>query len=140
MVFALTIAAAGYAHAFTALDAPGNRIDGVPAGMMFFMATVNLLAAVGDFRMILARGIHGTRRLARHLWRMCFGLFIATGSFVAQLAMMKYLPPAFRSLPMIIVLAAAPLVVLVYWMWRIRLKQNLRGVMTANAVEARPAI
>ena len=41
---------------------------------------------------------------------------------------------------MIIFLAAAPVIVLVYWMWRIRLKQNLRGVMTANAVEARPAI
>jgi hypothetical protein len=47
---------------------------------------------------------------------------------------MKYLPAAFRSLPVILVLAAGPLVVLLYWMWRIRLKQNLRGLMTAKPI------
>jgi hypothetical protein len=137
MAFAFTIAVLGYAQAFTALDRPGNQINGVPAGMMFFMATVNSLAAIGDARMIVAGGIQGTRRLARHLWRMCFGLFIATGSFVGQLALMKFLPEALRSVPIIVVLAAGPLVVLLYWMWRIRLKQNLRGLMTATPIEAR---
>ena len=39
-----------------------------------------LLAGLGDLRVIL-RGISGRRRIARHLWRMCFGWFIATGSF-----------------------------------------------------------
>jgi hypothetical protein len=136
MVFAFSMAAAGYAHAVSALDRPGNQIDGVPAGMMFFMATINLLAAIGDARMIRAGGIRGTRRLARHLWRMCFGLFIATGSFVAQLAMMKFLPAPFRSLPVILMLAMGPLVVLVYWMWRVRLRQNLRGMMMAKPLEA----
>jgi hypothetical protein len=134
MVLAFTLAALGYLGAFTALGRPGNRLDGVPAGMLFFMSTINLLAATGDARMIVAGGIQGTRRLARHLWRMCFGLFIATGTFVAQLASMKYLPAAFRSLPVILVLAAGPLVALLYWMWRIRLKQNLRGLMTAKPI------
>src|SRR5688572_21963979 len=86
MVMALVFAAATYSGAFTALDNPGNQLNGVPAGMLFFLATVVLLAAIGDGRMVWAAGIHGTRRLARHLWRMCFGLFIATGSFVGQLA------------------------------------------------------
>jgi len=136
MVFVFAMAALGYLGAFTALGRPGNRLNGVPAGMLFFMSTITLLAAIGDFRMIRAGGIQGTRRLARHLWRMNFGLFIATGSFVAQLASMKYLPEAFRSLPVILVLAAGPLVVLLYWMWRIRLKQNLRGLMTTKPIEA----
>ena len=139
MVFAFIMAAAGYAHATTALGRPGNHIDGVPAAMLFFMSTINLLAAVGDVRMIRAGGVQGTRRLARHLWRMCFALFIATGSFVGQLASMKYLPDVFRSVPMIVFLAAGPLVVLVYWMWRIRLRRNLRGLMTAKPVEVRHA-
>jgi hypothetical protein len=31
---------------------------------------------------MLARGgVLGAKRIARHLWRMCFGLFIAAGSF-----------------------------------------------------------
>ena len=136
LVFVFAMAVLGYLVAFTALNMPRNRLNGVPAGMLFFMSTVTLLAAVGDFRMIIAGGIQGTRRIARHLWRMCFGLFIATGSFVAQLFTMKYIPDAFRSLPVILVLSAGPLVVLLYWMWRIRLRQNLRGLMTTKPLEA----
>ena len=71
---------------------------------------------------------------------MCFGLFIATGSFVAQLVKMTFIPEWMRSLTVILVLAAGPLVVLLYWMWRVRLRQNLRGLMTAKQIEApRPA-
>lgn len=109
-----------FARGFTALGLPGNQMESVPAGMMFFLGTVVLLAAIGDGRMMLAGGIQGTRRLARHLWRMCFGLFIATGSFVAQLVRMTFIPDWMRSLPVILFLPAAPLVVLLYWMWRIR--------------------
>jgi hypothetical protein len=102
--------------------------------MSFFLGTIVLLAAIGDARMIRAGGIQGTRRLARHLWRMCFGLFIASGSFVAQLVKMTFMPDWMRSLPVILVLAAAPLVVLLYWMWRVRLRRNLRGLMTGKPV------
>jgi hypothetical protein len=67
---------------------------------------------------------------------MCFGLFIASGSFAAQLVMMTFMPPQFRSLPMILLLGGGPLVVLLYWMWRVRLKQNLRGMRTGVPIEA----
>ncbi len=135
MLMAAASAVGGYMRAFTALESPGNHLDGVPAPMMFFMTTVILLAAIGDGRMIVAGGVHGTRRVARHLWRMCFGLFIATGSFVAQLAMMQFLPAPFRSVPVIVLLGAGPLVVLVYWMGRVRLRQNLRGLWTTKPIE-----
>ena len=55
--------------------------DGVPVGMTFFMGSVMLLAGAGDVRMLVRGGVFGTKRIARHLWRMCFGLFIAAGSF-----------------------------------------------------------
>jgi len=140
MLFAFLFAVTGFAQAFTVLGMPGSQRDGVPAGMMFFMSTIILLAAIGDARMIRAGGLQGTRRLARHLWRMCFGLFIASGSFVAQLAMMKGMPAWMRSVPVMVVLGSAPLVVLIYWMWRVRLRQNLRGLMTVKPIEApRPA-
>src|SRR5688572_24670924 len=132
MALAFVFAEGTFVRAFKALGRPGNQLEGVPAGMLFFLATVILLAAIGDFRMIRAGGLQGTRRLARHLWRMCFGLFIATGSFVAQLAGMQYLPAPLRSLPVILVLGGGPLVVLLYWMWRVRLRQNLRGLVTAK--------
>jgi hypothetical protein len=118
---------AGYATAFTALGRPGNQIDGVPAGMMYFKATINSLAAIGEARMIWAGGIQGTRRLARHLWRMCFALFIATGSFF--LGQAKFIPAPIRILPLLMVLGIAPLFVLLYWMWRVRLRNSLRGLI-----------
>ena len=37
-----------------------------------------------------------------------------------------------RIVPLIVVLAVSPLVLLLYWMWRVRLKQNLRGIVTAK--------
>jgi uncharacterized membrane protein len=137
MALAFALAAGEYVRGFTALGSPGYQIDGVPAGMMFFMATIILLAAAGDARMIRAGGFQGTRRLARHLWRMCFGLFIASGSFF--LGQMKFIPEPIRIVPLILVLAISPLLMLLYWMWRVRLRQNLRGMMmTARPVEARP--
>jgi hypothetical protein len=55
--------------------------------------------------MLLRGGVVGTQRVARHLWRMCFGLFIAAGSFflgpsnrplrlLSALGLRQHLPPA----------------------------------------------
>jgi hypothetical protein len=136
MLLAVVLAVSGFSQAFTALGRPGRNIEGVPAGMHFFLSTAILLAAIGDARVIRAGRLHGSRRLARHLWRMCFGLFIATGSFIAQLVRMPFMPPWTRSLGVILFLAAGPLVVLLYWMWRVRLRQNLRGLVTRPLAEA----
>lgn len=140
LLLPLTFAIGGFFEAFETLGLPGAQKDGVPAGMQFFLATIFTLAAVGDIRMIRAGGIQGTRRLARHLWRMCFGLFIASGSFVAQLVRMPFIPDSMRSLPVILGLSAGPLVVLLYWMWRVRLRHNLRGLVTARPMVAREAV
>ena len=126
-------AAAEFSFAITALGRPGNNIDGVPAGMMFFLTTIFLLAAIGDVRMIRAGSIQGTRRIARHLWRMSFGLFIASGSFL--LGQMKFIPEPIRIVPLIFALALSPLVLLLYWMWRIRLRRNLRGLVSAKSLK-----
>src|SRR5688572_14274691 len=47
----------------------------------------------------------GSRRVARHLWRMCFALFVATGSFF--LGQMKFIPEPVRIVPLLLVLALA---------------------------------
>jgi hypothetical protein len=49
--------------------------------MNLFMGSVLLLAAAGDLLMLLRGGLFGRQRIVRHLRRMCFGLFVATGSF-----------------------------------------------------------
>jgi uncharacterized membrane protein len=132
MLMAAIVAVGTFLNASKALGNPRNQHEGVPAGMLFFMGTVIALAAVGDARMVWAGGVQGTRRIARHLWRMCFGLFIATGSFSAQLVAMTFMPSQFRSMGVILLLGGGPLVLLVYWMWRVRLRNNLRGLVASS--------
>jgi hypothetical protein len=50
---------------------------------------------------------------------------------------MKFIPGPIRIVPLIVVLAVSPLVMPLYWMWRVRLKQNLRGMMTAKPIVVR---
>ena len=85
--------------------------------MAFFMAAVLLLAASGDIRM-LARGQYsGRQRITRHLWRMCFGLFIATGSFF--LGQQQVFPAFLRGSILLTVLAVLPFPVMIYWLTRV---------------------
>ncbi len=93
--------------------------------------SVILLAAIGDLRAIRAGGLRGSRRLARHLWRMCFGLFVATGSFF--LGQMRFIPEPVRILPLLLVLAFAPILFLFYWMWRVRGRGRLTGIVISAA-------
>ena len=115
------------------VNGEGSR-HGVPIPMLFIFGAVGLLASMSDVRMIRSGGIRGARRLARHLRRMCFALFIASGSFF--LGQADKFPESLRIIPLLIVLTLAPLVVLLYWLWRVRVKKTLRGIVGVNSPEA----
>jgi hypothetical protein len=91
---------------------------GVPIGMYFVMGSVMLLAAAGDIRMLVHGGVFGAKRIVRHLWRMCFGLFIATGSFF--LGQQQVFPAWLRGSSVLFVPALLPLVLLIFWLFRVR--------------------
>lgn len=59
---------------------------------------------------------------------MCFGMFIATGSFF--LGQAKLLPKELRIIPLLAIPVLLVLVTMFYWMWRVRLRRNLRGLAT----------
>jgi hypothetical protein len=84
----LVVLAVGVIEVTCGLEAaksPTGMKYGYPPGPYLIMGTVALLAAGGDIRMLVRHGISGTHRIARHLWRMCFALFIAAGSiFLAR--------------------------------------------------------
>ncbi len=116
LVFALAFGVLCMMGGIEAARSPTRSLNGVPAGMILFLGSVALLAAAGDIRM-LVHGLSNTERVARHLWRMCFGLFIATGSFLAQKRVI-----AFLGGPKILLLSVLPLILLIYWLIRVRLK------------------
>ena len=99
---------------------------GVPAGMYFFMSRVALLAGVGDIRMLIRRGVLGTRRIVRHLWRMCFALFIATGSFFLGQGS-KVFPAFIIKSNVLFVPAILPLFLLIFWLVRVRFTNAYNG-------------
>jgi hypothetical protein len=109
-----------------AFNSPRGFLNGVPFVMYFFLATVLLLAAAGDVRILRFGVPHGRPRLARHLWRMCFALFIAAGSFFSiRERVAKILPEPFttgpmRALPILLLFGA-----MFYWLWRVRKRRTL---------------
>ena len=114
----LTVAAILMTSGIQALNSPTGSKNGVPAGMHFFLGAIALSAAAGDVRMLLRGGVFGTQRIARHLWRMCFGLWIAAGSVF--LARQQLFPAFLRNTGALYVLTALPLLMMIFWLVRIR--------------------
>jgi hypothetical protein len=87
---------------------------------IYGFTTVLALAAIGDAKVVLAGGISGAPRIARHLWRMCLGLTLAVGSFFTN-ALPRLLPAPVRVPPIFFMPQLLVLVFLVFWMIRVRL-------------------
>ena len=109
----------GWINGLEAMHSPTGSKYGVPAGMHFFLGSVMLLAAAGDVRMLLRGGVFGAQRIVRHLWRMCFGLFIATGSFFLGQGS-KVFPAFILKTNILFIPAILPLILLIFWLFRVR--------------------
>jgi uncharacterized membrane protein len=118
LVIGVTVTAAAFKIGFDALNSPTGSMSGVPSFMMFLFATIALLGVLGDLRVMRVGELQGAQRIARHLWRMCFSLFIASGSFF--LGQAKVIPKPIRILPLLAIPALLPLVLLLYWLARVR--------------------
>ena len=56
-------------------------VNGVPVPILLMFAGIGIFGAFGDFKMLRAGALRGGPRLARHLWRMWWALWIAAASF-----------------------------------------------------------
>ena len=123
---AIALSAIEFGLGVKAVESPHGTINGVPFFMLFFLATVTTLAAAGDIRLMRSGALRAAPRLARHLWRMCFALFIAAGSFfsirarVAKILPEPFTTPTMRALPVALVFVA-----MFYWLWRVRSRRML---------------
>jgi hypothetical protein len=110
----------------------GGREAGMAYPLVLFGA-VAFLATGGDLRVIRAGGLRGTPRLARHLWRMCFALFIASIAFFLGPdrvpAMIR--TPALRAAGVLL-----PIFAMGYWLWRVRARRAVRGVAGVGTTQA----
>lgn len=126
LVGAVALALVHLALAYRAFASPRWALGGVPAPMFLFLGTILSLGAAGDVRVLTRGPLKGRQRLSRHLWRMCFALFIAAGSFfsirarVARVLPEPFTTPMMRALPIILVFTA-----MFYWLWRLRARRTL---------------
>jgi hypothetical protein len=131
LLIPLTLGILTWMNGINVVRSGASSQDGVPVGMNFFMGSVMLLAAAGDVRMLLRGGVFAATRLARHLWRMCFGLFIAAGSFFmgpsnrplrlfSAIGIGQHLSPALFNMNLYLILTILPLILLVFWLIRVR--------------------
>ncbi len=124
MLFALAVGSSQMTFGVEAARSQAGMKYGYPAGIYFFMGGVILLAAAGDIRMLARGGISGAQRIARHLWRMCFGLFIAAASIF--LARPQIFPALMRKTGALAFLSYLPLMLMVFWLIRVRFVKAYR--------------
>lgn len=114
------------------------RNHATPSPAVFFVfALVAALAAILDLKVIVRGGISGRARIARHAWRMCVALFIATGSFF--LGQQKVMPAWIQGSTILTLLGVAPLVLMFFWLIRIRFsgayrKMSITSVHQLNSL------
>lgn len=117
VLVALAVAAAGFIFGLEAANSETGLKDGFPAGPHFFFGAVALLAAALDIRMILRGGVFGAQRIVRHLWRMCFALFIAAASLF--LGQPQVFPESIRETQILYAPVIVVVVLMVFWLFRV---------------------
>jgi len=131
----LSVAIVNAIYAFQAFAGGGTR-DGIPAFPFILFGTAGLLATIGDVRIMRYGPLRGARRIARHLWRMCFALLVAALSFFIGQA--KVIPKPIRIMPLLALPLLVVIVTMIYWLWRVRIRHSLRGLVRTTTVEVTP--
>jgi hypothetical protein len=120
MALALTVGLFDLRLGVATLEKPGPATFGY-----FLFGTVGTLAAASDLRILRSGPLKGAARIARHLWRMTFALFIAALSFFIGQA--KVIPKPIRITPVLVTPVLIVLVTMLYWLWRVRIRKRWRA-------------
>ena len=126
VLFAVMVSALAFGAGFEL--ASRGRPEAAPS---FIFGIVGMLAVAGDVRMMRAGGIQGPRRIRRHLWRMCFAMWVAAASFFWGPP--GRVPEVIRIPALQAVAVLLPIAVMLYWLWRIRARQTFRGIVGVAA-------
>ncbi len=135
LLVALGVGVSSLVFAAQAVANGGTR-QGMPAFPFVMFGVVALIGFIGDVRLIRSGNPRGRPRLARHLWRMSFALFIAALSFFIGQA--RVIPEPFRIRPLLALPVLLVLVTMFYWLWRVRKRgTGVRGQGTRNDLLSR---
>lgn len=125
MLFGLAVGGCGYALGIAAVNGGTGTEDGESAAAFFVFGSVAVFAALLDMRMLLAGGIKTSHhRLARHLWRMCFALFLATSALF--LGQPEVFPEPMRDFRLLSIPVLSVFLLMCFWLGRVLLLKRYR--------------
>lgn len=137
LVVALSITAAGVILMRMGAASPSGTVDGSPPQAFLLFTITGAFAAAGELNVLVRGQLSNVSRIARHLWRMCMSLFIASGSFF--LGQQQVFPQALQGSALLSVLAVAPLPALLFWLGKVRFDDwRRRAKATALSVPSGP--
>lgn len=87
---------------------------------VFTFTAIFAIASIADVKVVLAGRIVGAARIARHLWRMCVALTLATGSALTN-GLPRLLPGPFHVPTAFLLPQFVWVALLIFWMIRVRL-------------------
>ena len=91
------------------------------AAPMFLFSAMSIGGAIGDVKLLRAGGIEGKARIKRHLWRLCFAMWVAAASFFWGPP--NRVPEMIRIPALLPIPVLTPIAVMFYWLWRMRGKK-----------------
>jgi hypothetical protein len=104
---------------------PNKKLAGFGPQVFYFFATIATIAALMDLKMLVNRGISEQNRIVRHLWRMCFPMFMATAAFF--LGQAKLMPEPIRKIEYLAIPVVIVLLSMLYWILRVLYSQTYKN-------------
>jgi hypothetical protein len=137
LIVALSITAAGLILMRMGAASLSGTVDGSPPQAFILFTIVGAFAAAGELNFLVRGQLSNVSRIARHLWRMCSSLFIASGSFF--LGQQQVFSEALQGSILLLLLALSPLPVMLFWVGKVRFDDWRRHARTAeiSALEQR---
>lgn len=132
LILALAIMAAGVILMRMGNASPTGTVDGSPPQAFLLFIIAGAFAAAGEVNFLVRRRLSHAARIARHLWRMCFSLFIASGSFF--LGQQQVFPKALQGSTLLLVLAMIPVPVMLFWLGKVRFDDWRRRTAAAGPI------
>ena len=131
----MLVAAGAFLFGTKGMMDPIGPKEGMFAPVLFIVGAIALFSAALDVALIRRRGAAGAHRIARHLWRMGFAVFITAA--ISLIGQSPRFPEALQRMEYLAPPVALSLALTVFWLLRIRFGARWRQRLAAPAV--RPA-
>ena len=123
LLIALAVGTAGATWGIQAALSATGRKDGYPPFLYFIFASIALLFAASDIRMLVRGGVAGAQRLGRHLFRMNLALLFAMLSFYparAHLFSKSFNDTRLLYVPHVIIVGS-----MLFWLYRVSVRKRV---------------